>query len=214
MNFSIQISPKQIGNQSINSIDARELHKALEIKKDFSDWIKAQINRAGLEKQVDYIVFPKKGENLTGGRPTHDYILTTDAAKHIAMMSQSRRGKEVRDYFIEAEKQLHDPTISSPVMTQIMDGMARMVQGMSAILQTQERMLDRLDALEHKDTPLKLLPDVRTNFNQQLYTRAEETAIVSLKALGYSSDEIGAIIDRSGQAVRCKLHRMRHGKQR
>ncbi len=64
MNEIIQVSKQKIGDNSINSVSARDLHKALEVKKDFSDWIKAQVKRAGLEENIDFIIVwsdPLKG---------------------------------------------------------------------------------------------------------------------------------------------------------
>lgn len=51
------------------------------MRKDFSSWIKEQIVKAMLVDGVDYVVFPKKGENLKGGRPAIDYLISLDAAK-------------------------------------------------------------------------------------------------------------------------------------
>ena len=98
----IKIEKKVIGASETNAVSARELHETLEIKKDFSDWIKMQIDRAGLRKDVDYIVVSVKSD---GVRPLKEYIITTDSSKHIAMMSQGQKAKEVRDYFIAVEKE-------------------------------------------------------------------------------------------------------------
>ena len=100
----VPILSTTFNNQEVNSVSAKELHKALELKRDFSTWIKKQIERAELTENVDFIVFTQKGENPKGGRPEQDYILTLDSAKHIAMMSQSKKAKEVRNYFVETER--------------------------------------------------------------------------------------------------------------
>ena len=34
----------KIGNEEVNAVNARDLHKALDSKKDFSSWIKARID--------------------------------------------------------------------------------------------------------------------------------------------------------------------------
>ena len=99
----IKINKRVIGEEETNSVNARDLHKALEIKKAFTDWIKTQINRAGLRENVDYIQINKKAVN--NNATIKDYIITTDASKHIAMMSQGAKAKEVRDYFIAVEKE-------------------------------------------------------------------------------------------------------------
>lgn len=101
----IKIQKSEIGAEITNSVNARELHKTLEVRKDFSNWIKNQINRAGLEEDKDFILLAQKGEQLSSGSKwMTEYILTTDGAKHIAMISNTPKGKEVRDYLIEVEK--------------------------------------------------------------------------------------------------------------
>ena len=101
----IHIDPHKIGDDIINSVNARDLHGFLEVQKDFSDWIKVQIERARLVEHRDFEVFPFLGEK-SGGRPRTDYYLTLDAAKHIGMMSGTDKGFEIRDYFIECERRV------------------------------------------------------------------------------------------------------------
>ena len=93
--------------------NARELHAFLGVGKDFSSWIKKQIERCDLIEYQDFEVFTQKGENLQGGRPTSEYALSLDAAKEISMMSQCERGKQARRYFIECEKRLLNPKASN-----------------------------------------------------------------------------------------------------
>lgn len=72
MNELIPIKAACIGGEEINAVNARDLYAALGIKKDFSTWVKAQIERAGFIEGVDYIKIaeksssPKKGERYTG----------------------------------------------------------------------------------------------------------------------------------------------------
>lgn len=110
-----------IDNNPVQTVNARDLHGNLEVKREFAKWIRDQIQRAGLEEGVDYGVFAQKDENsvscgleekcsLTnnlGGRPTIDYFLTIESAKHVAMMSNTPKGKEVRNYFIRLEREVH-----------------------------------------------------------------------------------------------------------
>ena len=109
MNDCLPIMKATIGSESVNSVNARQLHASLGVSKDFSDWMKAQIERAELVRSEDFEVLPQKGENPQGGRPSVEYALTLDAAKHIAMMSATEAGRKVRRYFIEAEKALRQP---------------------------------------------------------------------------------------------------------
>lgn len=107
MSEIIKISSEVIGTEKANSVNTRELHQILDIKKQFSDWISIQINSLGLEKNVDYIVYEVRGN----GRPQKEYIITTDTAKHISMASRTAKGKEVRNYFIEIEKVHNNPNV-------------------------------------------------------------------------------------------------------
>ena len=100
----IQISPTR-------TVNARDVHAQLGIAKDFSDWMKVQLNRGGFEKGVDYttaenLSTPKKGSSNSRAQATIDYHLTVEAAKHIAMMSSTPAGRLVRNYFIECERKL------------------------------------------------------------------------------------------------------------
>lgn len=104
MNELIIIRPTLINGAEVNSVNARDLHAVLESKQDFSTWIKKRLDEVDAVENVDYIVFHKKMENLEGGRPQVEYILSTDIAKEIAMMERNEKGKQVRRYFIEVEK--------------------------------------------------------------------------------------------------------------
>ncbi|MBK2027265.1 antA/AntB antirepressor family protein [Allofrancisella guangzhouensis] len=43
--MNITISKQQIGSETINSVNARELHSFLESKQQFADWIKNRISK-------------------------------------------------------------------------------------------------------------------------------------------------------------------------
>jgi anti-repressor protein len=102
----IKIEPAAIGGETVNAVDARSVHSYLGVKQQFSDWIKLQIERARLVEGKHFGVLPGNVNNPQGGRPSIEYALSIDAAKHIAMMSRSKRGCEIRDYFIECERVL------------------------------------------------------------------------------------------------------------
>ena len=102
-----------IDHNGQSAVNARELNAFLGVGKDFSSWIKKQIERCDLIEYQDFEVFTQKGENLQGGRPTSEYALSLDAAKEISMMSQCEKGKQARRYFIECEKRLLNPKTSN-----------------------------------------------------------------------------------------------------
>lgn len=109
----IPFATRQLGSDTVNTVTARDLYDYLHITKDYTNWIKAQIKRAHLIENEDYIVFAQKVEGSAGGRPQSEYHLTFDAAKHVALMSHAQKGHEVRAWFIAKEKELAALTTSS-----------------------------------------------------------------------------------------------------
>lgn len=128
----IPITKAVINNEEQNCVQARELHKKLESKRQFSNWITYRIEQAELKEDKDFIMLidsqvvvslPKtnlfKGGNnvyskLSNGRWINknnnnfivqvDYLLTLDSAKHVALLEETEIGRKVRNYFIEVEK--------------------------------------------------------------------------------------------------------------
>jgi len=101
----IKIQKLQIGNDTELSVSARDLHSTLEVKTVFADWIKRRVNDAQLIKGQDFMII-LKNENNSVGPPKKEYTITVDAAKHIAMMEKSQKGKQIREYFIQVEKEV------------------------------------------------------------------------------------------------------------
>jgi|GEM_PF-340896 len=112
MNNIIKISKNEIGNTEVNSVNSREIYEYLEVKTDYSEWIKRAINKYDFIENIDYIrselSLPKNGErDLSGLQGKIDYIVTLDMAKELCMVSNTLKGKETRKYFIECEKKLY-----------------------------------------------------------------------------------------------------------
>jgi anti-repressor protein len=109
MNEIIKVSKEKIGNSSVNSVSARDLHEALEVKRDFSTWIKNRIEKYQFIENEDYIkTVPQNGgtgnNGLFDGSDKIEYYLTIDMAKELAMIENNQNGRKIRKYFIEIEK--------------------------------------------------------------------------------------------------------------
>lgn len=87
------------------TVSARELHKALEVNTDFNHWF-TRMCEYGFEDGKDFTTFLSES---TGGRPSQDAQITLDMAKEIAMLQRTEKGKEVRKYFIQVEKEWNSP---------------------------------------------------------------------------------------------------------
>jgi len=115
--ININVVQKTINEEKKRFVNARELHRRLEVGKFFANWIKDRIKKYdfvknidyfitvanfgnGVEKRTDGIIIDKK----TGKVVPKDYILTIDMAKEIAMLENNEIGKRVRKYFIRTEE--------------------------------------------------------------------------------------------------------------
>lgn len=91
-------------------VSARELHKGLGLKKKFSAWWEQ--NSKDFEEGIDFAREPESYQVQLGNGATklmNDYFLTLDMAKELCMMSKTEKGKEVRKYFIQVEKNWNSP---------------------------------------------------------------------------------------------------------
>lgn len=113
----INITRAAINNEEVNAVNARELWKRLESKRQFGNWIKDRLE--GFTEGQDYAVNKnvKTGNGASGVQYQIDYIISLDVAKHIAMLERNEQGKKIRQYFIEVEKNARK--ISDAVNTQI-----------------------------------------------------------------------------------------------
>lgn len=131
----IVITPQQMGNTEVNTINARELHAHLGVKKQFTQWIEPKLSDAMLDEGIDYLLLNQEVKNPNGGRPSVNYILTLDTAKHIAMMSRTAKGKEVRAYFVEVEKESREGKADQSLEFAAAKSLEAMAEGITVIAQ-------------------------------------------------------------------------------
>lgn len=86
-------------------VSGRQLHKVLGVKTAYKDWF-PRMTEYGFAENEDFSSFLSKS---TGGRPKQDHVLKLDMAKEIAMIQRTDKGKEVRQYFIQVEKDFNSP---------------------------------------------------------------------------------------------------------
>lgn len=100
-----------LGVDGEGNTTARKLFKFLELdKSNFSRWAKMNIeNNIYYEENKDWVGFVI----MTNGNECKDYKLTTEFAKHLAMSSQSQKGKLARDYFVAVEERVKQNNLSS-----------------------------------------------------------------------------------------------------
>ncbi|WP_019220247.1 antA/AntB antirepressor family protein [Bartonella florencae] len=103
MNNLIEITEQVIDQETVQTVNARELHTFLEIKARFNDWIKNRIKECKFQENINFITLTK---NLVSGGKVKEYHITLDMAKHLSMIERNDRGHEARQYFIKCERLL------------------------------------------------------------------------------------------------------------
>lgn len=154
-------------------VSARDLHKALEVKTRFSLW--TEQNFKMFEEKADYtsVVVTTEVQNNGGvqQRNLQDYAVTIDMAKELCMMSKTPKGKEVRQYFIQTEKNWNSPEM---VMNRALKISNAQVQKLTLQLKVQapkvtyfDQVIDKNGLTNFRDTA-KMLGWKPKAFNQLL----------------------------------------------
>lgn len=90
-------------------VSGRKLHKALDVKTRYNDWFNRMTEYGFIENQ-DYLAITQKRVTAQGNSTNQvDHIIKLDMAKEIAMIQRTERGKQVRQYFIQVEKDFNSP---------------------------------------------------------------------------------------------------------
>jgi phage anti-repressor protein len=96
-----------LNRQTIQLVNARDLHAFLQVGRLFAAWIKSRIADYGFVDGEDYITishFPNPESGNRGKRI--EYHISLDMAKELSMVERNEQGKQARRYFIECERRL------------------------------------------------------------------------------------------------------------
>lgn len=88
-------------NDGVQAVMGRDLHAFLEVRDNYTDWMKRMI-AYGFSAGQDFSEFSDKPKGA--GRPRTDHIVSLDMAKEISMIQRTDKGKQARQYFIECER--------------------------------------------------------------------------------------------------------------
>ena len=89
-------------------VSGRQLYEALEVKTPYSMWFDRMTDYGFTENQ-DFLLNNFVKQTGRGGHNKVDHVIKLDMAKEIAMIQRTERGKQVRQYFIQVEKDFNSP---------------------------------------------------------------------------------------------------------
>ncbi|MDU4508772.1 MAG: phage antirepressor KilAC domain-containing protein [Streptococcus sp.] len=93
-------------------VSGRQLHETLGVKTAYKDWFK-RMTEYGFTENQDFNTLKFEQVRTEGKREVRremtDHVLKLDMAKEIAMIQRTDKGKEVRQYFIQVEKDFNSP---------------------------------------------------------------------------------------------------------
>ncbi len=108
----VAISNREVGDDLIQTADARQLHAFLENGDAFANWIADRIRQYGFVEGADFTTYLA---NSKKGRPSREYAISLDMAKELAMVERNEKGRQARRYFIECEKRVHQISVARKV---------------------------------------------------------------------------------------------------
>ncbi len=114
-----------VNEQQEPVVSGRQLHEALGVKTPYDKWF-PRMAEYGFTEKEDFSTFLSES---TGGRRAADHIIKLDMAKEIAMIQRTDKGKEVRQYFIQVEKEFNNPVIQMARSLKWADGQMKLMSG-------------------------------------------------------------------------------------
>ena len=217
----IPVTNRTIGNHTVQTVNARELHTFLESKQDFSNWMKNRINQYGFAENVDYLLNKIIEQLPSGAKHKNEYFVTLSCAKELAMVERTAKGREARLYFIECEQRLlanlKDRSQNQSItMKRLLDNIERALNMQSSqnqrLINLQKQALDlQSQTLTNQNHLQNLMEKVIDNSGKRNYRTATKDDIAKVKALiekGYTYNQIATELGISPYFVA----RIKHGR--
>lgn len=127
-------------------VSARDLHKRLEVKTRFSQWVTQNFKPFRENVDFSYVVTTTQQNQYGGIKEIDDYALSVGMAKHIAMMTGTPKGFEIRDYFIQVENAWNNPEMVVQRALQIQTRKVEALQLENKELRPKALFADAVDA--------------------------------------------------------------------
>lgn len=153
--FSVPVFQGTINGADESLVDARTLHKVLQVGKTFAAWIRNRIDEYSFIENQDFVLAIQNGKaKQHGGHNKKDYHLSLDMAKELAMIEKTDIGRMVRRYFIQCERianKLTGRTTTADDRTGLRDAVNAMVSKKGLLYPDVYKMVHQRFNVEHID---------------------------------------------------------------
>ena len=117
-----------------------ELHEVLGVRTPYKDWSTRRLNDIDAVENED---FEAAQICAPSGQTKKDHIIKLDAAKEMAMLERNEKGKQVRRYFIQAEKKYKAASLATQELSP-------QLQVMINLEIEQKRQAEKLEHVEER----------------------------------------------------------------
>jgi anti-repressor protein len=174
------------------AVSARDLHRFLESKQDFSNWIKGRIKKYGLIENQDFVfelidmklnkVIEPVNQMISGSYRT-EFILSMDSAKELSMVEGNVKGKQARQYFIECEKQLTSKNAMLSEVQLLLQSVQLSVSNTKAIEVIEKKIeaIEQKQSIEIKQDYFTILAYCKRNHIQLNFSEAIQKGKIATK---------------------------------
>lgn len=131
-----EVAERVVGAGLVQTTDASDLYRFLEVGRDFTTWVKGRLTKYGFVENIDYVKVQDLSSPVSGSAKARSqkvlvYYLTLDTAKEIAMVENNEKGRAARRYFIECERRAKEGSLPADAMALLAqtNGIARQLSG-------------------------------------------------------------------------------------
>lgn len=135
----IALALQTIGTDTVQTVNAVELHTFLQVKSEYYHWFTRRVKTYGFVQGVDYADVTFDGVGLF---KTTEHHVSLDMAKELAMVERTPKGKEARAYFIACEKKALAQEVSQGQLAQLalqIEALRRDIAGLKSAPKASQR---------------------------------------------------------------------------
>lgn len=169
-------------NNGKKAVSARELYEGLGYNSAvWARWYKKNIvnNQFAIENE-DWVGF----NTMLNGNDTKDFILSIDFAKKLSMLARTEKGEQIRNYFIEVEKQSIERFAIPQSFSEALMLAAKQVE----IIEQQQKALDESKSmLSLKESEIQLKEEIINHHLVEISHKDQELKVAAPKANIYDA---------------------------